>query len=303
MYDWVVNAKYFDPVTRFCLVGDCKKDGSKPKDVFRETTAISNYASHLVQVHGIQPPALKTPTFSKQPSVAEMPLPISTAAMVDSAIAEYLVLDGRGHASVERQGFLRLLSKIIPKYKPKSSKTMKRRVLSMYCVLKSSLQHVLSSAQSKFSLTFDGWSNPALRGFYGVTLHWCKVSADGALKGHEIILDFFHADPGAGVGNAVGGIIFQSLKDFGISDKIIATVSDGGSDALAVRGLVMLFDSKSCIFHISSALFSRLERKYLLFCWRSTVETFFLNDTSSDAPLIPSNWVSKGLYFTSKRKL
>jgi len=79
------------------------------------------------------------------------------------------------------------------------------------------------------SITYDGWSNASLRGFYACTLHWVDVQR-GALC--EVVLDFFYIAPGPGVGGRCGRYLHKSLSDFGVVDKVVAMVSDSNSDAV-----------------------------------------------------------------------
>lgn len=52
-------------------------------------------------------------------------------------------------------------------------------------------------------------------------------------KMENIILDFFFVDPGEGVSTRCANRLFEFLVDLKISDRIMATISDNGADAMA----------------------------------------------------------------------
>jgi hypothetical protein len=69
----------------------------------------------------------------------------------------------------------------------------------MYLVLITKLKAYFQTVTSKFTITFDGWSNPTLTGFYSVVFHW--IDADKRMP-LSCILDFVALAPGRGVGVA-----------------------------------------------------------------------------------------------------
>ena len=99
----------------------------------------------------------------------------------------------------------------------------------MYVVIRQIVIGFLSTLDSCFAITFDGWSNNSLKEFYPMTLHWvCRESA----KPMSMLIDFFHVFPGDGVGKRCGQALFMSLKSFGISSHILTITSYGASDAI-----------------------------------------------------------------------
>ena len=119
-----------------------------------------------------------------------------------------------------------------PGYKLKSARTLKRLVLCMYAVLRQLAIHYLSSQNFQYAITYDGWSNNRLKGFYPMTLHWVDLESG---KPISLLLDFLDVFPGDGVGKRVGQVLFMRLKSFGISSHLISTTSDGASDALVAN--------------------------------------------------------------------
>jgi len=49
----------------------------------------------------------------------------------------------------------------------------------------------------------------------------------------ECVIDFFHVEPGECVGNRVASHLYETLKAFGLTSKLHATITDSGSDAVA----------------------------------------------------------------------
>ena len=71
----------------------------------------------------------------------------------------------------------------------------------MYVVLKLMVITFLNSSElSRFTLTFDGWSNPSLKGFTSVTLHWVPYDK---MTMANCVLDFFSVAPGHHVSRRV----------------------------------------------------------------------------------------------------
>ena len=92
----------------------------------------------------------------------------------------------------------------------------------MYMVIRKLVIDLLSTINSRFSITFDGWSNNSLKVFYSVTLHWvCHET----ITQISILLDFLNVLQGHGVGRRCGQAIFNRLSSFGISSKLLTTMS------------------------------------------------------------------------------
>ena len=90
---------------------------------------------------------------------------------IDDAITKYIVKGTLPHAHVESHEFKEFIQQLVPGYKMKTRRTLKRSILEMYVVLRHQVIDLLSKSQSRFSITFDGWANSSLKGFYSVTLH------------------------------------------------------------------------------------------------------------------------------------
>ena len=126
------------------------------------------------------------------------------------------------HVHVESSHFRKFMDKLSPGYQCKSKRTIKRSILQMYMVMRKLVIDLLSTINSRFSITFDGLSNNSLKGFYLVTFHWvCHET----ITQKSILLDFLNVLQGHGVGRRCGQAIFNRLSSFGISSKLLTTMS------------------------------------------------------------------------------
>ena len=89
----------------------------------------------------------------------------------------------------------------------------------MYVVILQIVMSFLSTLDSRFAITFDGWSNNGLKEFYPMTLHWvCREFA----KPMSMLIDFFHVFPSDGIGKCCGQSLFICVKYFGNSSHILS---------------------------------------------------------------------------------
>ena len=87
------------------------------------------------------------------------------------------------------------------------------------------LRGYLSLIPGRISITFDGGTNSNYWGYYSTTLHFS--TSNGLL--HKTMLGFF-IEPGPGASKQCDSKIFDCLCSFQIADKLLATVTDNGSD-------------------------------------------------------------------------
>ena len=132
--------------------------------------------------------------------------------------------------------FRDLVNGLAPGYQHKSARTIKRHILQIYVVLKLMIIALLTESElSRFTLTFDGWSNPSLKGFTSVTLHWMPYAT---MKMSNCVLDFFYVAPGHHVSRRVYDHIMDTLHAFMIGQRLLAIVTDNGADAVAAGKLI-----------------------------------------------------------------
>ena len=72
----------------------------------------------------------------------------------------------------------------------------------MYVVVCQIVISFLSTLDSRFAITFDGWSNNSLKGFYPMTLHWISLEFGKPISVLLDLLDFFPID----------GLVWKCIK-------------------------------------------------------------------------------------------
>ena len=84
----------------------------------------------------------------------------------------------------------------------------------MYVLIRQIVISFLSTLDSLFAITFDGWSNSSLKGFYPMSLRWIYLESS---KPISVPLDFLNVFPRDRVGQCIKRALFSCLKSFGIS--------------------------------------------------------------------------------------
>ncbi|OQR84076.1 hypothetical protein ACHHYP_13953 [Achlya hypogyna] len=209
------------------------------------STSSGTRIKHL-QTHGIvdSETPISTMTLPKGKGLlvqSKMAKPMSAQASktMDSFVTEYIATGCLGHKHVTSEPFVSLLQRVAPSYKPMSARTVKRRMLEMYVVLKLLLLQNFSTFGSCVSLTYDGWTNDTMTGFYSVTLHWMDPTSFSI---YNCLLDFFWVSPGDGVGKRIARTLHALLKDFHVWPRLLAVVTDSGSNAVASAKALTLLD-------------------------------------------------------------
>ena len=208
------------------------------------TTSTGTIAKHLAEKHRLSGDSNQNSGISRQiqSSIESAKVSRVLENKIDAAITKYIVMGILPHAHVESLEFKEFIHQMVPGYQVKTRRTIKRSILEMYVVLRHHVINLLSKCESRFSITFDGWSNNSLKGFYSVTLHWaCPETA----RSRSMLLDFVHVFPGVGSGKRCAHALFRRLRSFNISSRLLATIFDGASDAqAAAKELSMLLQNE-----------------------------------------------------------
>ena len=203
--------------------------------LWASSTSTGSIAKHLLDKHNInstsQPQTSSNVLVQSNIDATSSTLGISRTLekKFDSNVVRYIVTSMLPHAHIESSSFKRYMSVVLPTYQLKSARTLKRLVLRMYVVLRHLVITYLSSQNFRYAITFDGWTNNSLKGFYPVTLHFVCFETT---KPASVLLDFLDVFPGDGVGKRVGKALFSRLKSFSISSRLLSTTSDGASESL-----------------------------------------------------------------------
>jgi hypothetical protein len=167
---WIYDhVKRLDDVKRSCKF--CNKNYGAG---FSTGTIISHLKSHNIFQTGTMT-AFDSSTARSylQYSIACEIMPKANDKKLDNAVTLYVLESGIPHAHVESRSFRSFMAVSCPGYDVKSARTIKRRNLQTYAVLKRIVVNTFrETVDSNFSITFDGWSNRNLQGFYAVTIHF-----------------------------------------------------------------------------------------------------------------------------------
>ena len=100
-------------------------------------------------------------------------------------------------AHIASSSFKRLMHDVMRNYQLKSTHTLKKLMLQMYVVLHPLVITYLSSQSFRYAITYHGWTNNSLKGFYSIRLHWVSLESN---KSTTVLLDFSNVFPRDGVG-------------------------------------------------------------------------------------------------------
>ena len=207
-------------------------------------TSTGTIAKHLTEKHHLSDEPNQNSGISKiiQSSIESTKVSRFLEKKIDCFVTRYIVKGTLPHAHVESDAFKEFVHDLVPGYQMKTRRTIKHSILEMYVVLRHQVIDLLPKSQSRFSITFDGWSNSSLKGFYSVTLHW---ACHETTRSRSMLLDFVHVFPGAGSVKRCAHALFCRLGSFNISSRLLATIFDGDSDAqMAAKEFSMLLQNE-----------------------------------------------------------
>ncbi|KAI0223991.1 hypothetical protein L0F63_001099, partial [Massospora cicadina] len=194
-------------------------DGSrrkKPKE-YGSTTSSTNLKRHLINDHSAPSPAKRKAP--RDPTTAS-----STSLASETAVAEFFARALVPYRMAAEPCFLHLMSSRVG-FK-RTSLEMKAQVHELNGLLRGLLVELFREIENKFTVTFDNWMNPQMRGYYTVTLHWIHSSP---LRRCSVMLDFFYVSPRHGAGEWCAKKLETLLAEFGVGHKLLGgTVDQGG---------------------------------------------------------------------------
>jgi hypothetical protein len=140
-----------------------------------------------------------------------------------------------GDISLQVAGSMRfkeLLQSLTNGYLPLLMRTILKRIMEMYLIVRPLLAAFFSSLNVAISLTLDGWSNRNLKGFYVVIAHWIDTIT---AKLKNLLLTIIDVASGRSIGVHVAKAFFEHLKGMGLNmlPKLLNVVSENGFDATA----------------------------------------------------------------------
>ena len=151
--------------------------------LWSSSTSTGSIAKHLLHKHNInsttQPQVSNSVLVQSQIEASTPSLAISHTLekKFDSSSARHIVSVVLPHADAESSSLKRLVHDFSLGYQLKSARTVERLVLRMYVVLRQLVITYLSSQSFRYAMTYDGWTNNSLNGFYPITLHWVSLGS------------------------------------------------------------------------------------------------------------------------------
>ncbi|XP_066599993.1 uncharacterized protein [Prorops nasuta] len=142
---------------------------------------------------------------------------------------------------------------ICPNVKFPKRFALKNNIKHRFAELRGNLIQFFKKCKSKISFTINGWTSIANRSFYAITAHFI----DENWNYQSIVLDFVPSH-GRYTGKDIAQIFYQSVNDFGISEKIMGITVDNASANTTfmqeLKKLVPDFDCENqhfrCMAHI-----------------------------------------------------
>ncbi|KAK9313199.1 hypothetical protein V1522DRAFT_254784 [Lipomyces starkeyi] len=131
---------------------------------------------------------------------------------------------------VEVASFKSFINGINQKYVLPCRKTVTRRIISTYSSKLQDMKSQLGSLDSKVSLTYGVWTSKANLPYASITIHY--IDSDWKLHGYPLSFRYF---PYPHAGQRHQELIMETIRAFGLENKILACVSD--NDESTVQGL------------------------------------------------------------------
>ena len=178
------------------------------------TNSTTNIRRHLIYAHG------KIELGYKSQLAARESVSIDKKRLLDDAVIQCIVMDGRSWGDFRRNGMQKFLKIATPGYSGPCSRTVQRRLTKLYIKKKEEFKKELSKISS-VSITTDMWRSKNNRHFVCVTVH----SMDEKFICRSYVLSFkkFH---GRCIAKKLHSHLVQILKDLNLLGKITTTTTD-----------------------------------------------------------------------------
>lgn len=152
--------------------------------------------------------------------------------MFQSALQSMLLEDMMPMATVERTGFKKFCSTVLPDVMIPSRRTMMRNMNELYKTEKKKLISQLQEVKY-VSCTADLWSSHN-RGFLGMTVHYVDVLTLDRVSHTLVCRRFEHTHTGQRIAQKIAEV----LKEFGITDKVVNFVTDNAANMVKAFSLL-----------------------------------------------------------------
>ncbi|GET52283.1 zinc finger BED domain-containing protein RICESLEEPER 2-like [Rhizophagus irregularis DAOM 181602=DAOM 197198] len=145
------------------------------------------------------------------------------------SLVDFVATDLQPFTIVENPEFKLLINKLNPHYILPCRQILKEKFIENYKMRKNVLINEVSQINSKISLTTDIWTSEISKDCYlGVTMHY--INNNWELK--NLLLDLISIN-GSHTAGLITSKLLQILKEFSISNNILALTTDNGSNMIA----------------------------------------------------------------------
>ncbi|GET52281.1 zinc finger BED domain-containing protein 1-like [Rhizophagus irregularis DAOM 181602=DAOM 197198] len=185
----------------------------------------STLRRHLTKKH---PSHYKKPEI-RQTTLRFKPYSPSKSKPITDSLVDFVATDLQPFTIVENPEFKLLINKLNPHYILPCRQILKEKFIENYKMRKNVLINEVSQINSKISLTTDIWTSEISKDCYlGVTMHY--INNNWELK--NLLLDLISIN-GSHTAGLITSKLLQILKEFSISNNILALTTDNGSNMIA----------------------------------------------------------------------
>ncbi|KAI8118760.1 Transposable element Hobo transposase [Lucilia cuprina] len=213
---------------KFCK--ECFEEENLKLKAFSKTTSTSNLLNHLRSVHDKN---LKSINYNKNNSMTEKALnpKFNNPNKFQHArrLAEMCCIDLQPFSIVEREGFQKYLKFYDPNINFPSSYTVSSTALNdVYNVYYNHVQTILKTSPTNMTLVLDMWSDRYKRlSYINFKFHFCQ---NFEMQVITLKTEIF---PRPHTSSAVSTKIQETIVEFGLENKELCAVTDGGTNIIA----------------------------------------------------------------------
>jgi BED zinc finger len=202
---------------------------------YSSSTATGNMRYHLKQQHlSLLKTAIKSATTgsssffnlakdSKKKEIVK--LTRLQSKPIDKELFRLFYSASLSHKTVDSPAFKTFCSKLNPAYCPPSANTVKKGILDEYADYRQQMIAFFKTCQGRFSITSDFWTSCVGEGFLAVTCHWMSPE----WKTQKALLDFLYVHE-SHTAKVISDRLFRILKEFKLHDRVLAVITDEGSN-------------------------------------------------------------------------
>jgi len=146
-------------------------------------------------------------------------------------VADWIVTDSQPFNSANGKGFLRMINKFDPAFRPPCYVTIKKDIGYGYQAAFQVIKEMIDQTCETAAITTDLWTSCAKSGYIGITCHWLTEKME--LRDILICVEPIRYPH---TGNNICQAIISKLELLGLEDKVNIAITDNGSNMVkAIR--------------------------------------------------------------------